>query len=227
MPRRERGRPTIASMLGESAAFLRSLVESDRTDIPGPRGDGHAVLFLPATGRSDAQTVRVRAFLAARGYAPFGWGLGLNYGPTPRLMSGAMDRLTSLAAAHGPVSLVGYSLGGLFARWLAQRAPALVRQTITVCAPFRNALQSTWFPLGSMRALWPGVDLRALAAEVEKPLPVPNTSIYSPMDGIVDWRCCVDAAAPEDNFEVSGPHTTMAGNPEARRILLERLARRF
>lgn len=214
-------------MMLEAAAFLRSFAEPDPTDIPGPRGDGHAVLFLPATGRGDAQTVRVRAFLAVRGYTPFGWGLGVNFGPAPRLMTGAMDRLVELAADRGPVSVVGYSMGGLFARWLALRAPRLVRQTVTVCAPFRNALRSTWFPLETMGALWPGADLRALAAEVEKPLSVPNTAIYSRTDGIVDWRCCFDPAASGDNFEVTGPHTTMAGNAEVRRILLERLARRL
>lgn len=220
-----RHRPTVSGMLREAAAFLGSLAQPDVTAVAGPRGDGHAVLFLPAVIRADGQTARVRKFVAANGYAAFGWALGVNLGPTPRLLTGARDRLAAIAAGHGPVSLVGYSMGGLLARWLAQRRPEDVRQVVTVCAPFNDPLHSTWFSPASILGLWPGADLRGLAEEVGKPLPVPNTAVYCRSDGIVDWRCCIDNEAPEDNFEVTGYHTTMADNAQVRRILLERLAR--
>ena len=219
--------PTPASMFREAAAFVRSAFEPEPTVIPGPRGDGHAVLFFPAVMRGDGQTAGVRNFLAANGYRAFGWDLGVNLGPVPWLLSGATARLAGLAADHGPVSLVGYSMGGLFARWLARRMPQYVRQVITVCAPFNDALHSTWFPLEAVSRFWPGPDLSVLAAEVAKPLAVPGTFIYCRSDGIVDWRCCLDEqAATGDNIEVTGHHTTMAGNPEVRRILLDRLAPR-
>ena len=222
-------RPSLATMLIEAAAFLRSLAE--RGDVsPGadiPRGDGHAVLVLPSVGRGDGQTAPIRAFLAAVGYRPFGWELGINFGPTAKLLAGAMDRLTVLAAAHGPVSLVGYSMGGLFARWLALRAPQSVRQAITVCSPFRDPAGSAAFPLEPLLDFWPGVDLRSLAQEVERPLSVPGTFLYSRADGIVAWSHCIDAnAAPGDNIEVTGPHTTMPVNPQVMRLLAERLARK-
>lgn len=220
-----RDRPTVFSMLCEAAAFVDSLVAPDVTAVSGPRGDGHAVLFLPAVIRGDGQTARVRKLVADNGYTAFGWGLGVNLGPTRRLLAGTRDRLATIAAGHGPVSLVGYSMGGLFARWLAQRTPDDVRQVITVCAPFNDPLHSTWFPLESVVGLWPGTDLRTLADEVGKPLPVPNTAIYCRTDGIADWRCCIDNEAPEDNIEVTGYHTTMADNAQVRRILLQRLAR--
>ncbi len=220
-----RHRPTLASMFREAAAFLLSLAKPDITAVPGPRGDGHAVLFIPAVMRADGQTARVRKFVAASGYTAFGWELGVNLGPVPRLLAGARNRLASLAAAHGPVSLVGYSMGGLFARWLALHKPERVRQVITVCAPFNDPLHSTWFPLESLLGIWPGADLRALAEEVAKPLSVPNTAVYCRSDGIVDWRCCTDESAPEDNIEVTGHHTTMADNAQVRRVLLGRLAR--
>lgn len=212
-------------MVREAAAFIRSFMEPEADAVPGPRGDGHAVLFLPAVMRGDGQTRAVRRFLAARGYAGFGWELGINLGPVPRLLSGAAARLLALAATHGPVSLVGYSMGGLFARWLARQFPQRVRQAITVCAPFNGPLHSTWFPLEGILRFWPGADLAALAAEIGKPLAVPGTFIYCRTDGIVDWRCCIDKSAPEDNLEVTGHHTTMAANAQVRRILLERLAR--
>ena len=215
-------------MLMESIAFLRSIPDRGivAPDPKIPRGDGHAVLVLPSICRGDGQTAPLRAFLAAIGYRPFGWELGVNLGPTARLLGGAMERLARLAAAHGPVSLVGFSMGGLFARWLALRAPQSVRQVITVCSPFRDPAGSVAFALEPALDLWPAIDLRALAAEVGRPLSVPGTFLYCRSDGIVAWSHCVDpAAAPGDNIEVTGHHTTMAKNREVMRILARRLAR--
>jgi len=225
---RETRRPSLLSMALESAAFLCSLAQRGfgRPGPEVPRGDGHAVLVLPSILRSDGETAPARAYLAALGYRPFGWELGVNFGPTARLLAGARDRLDRLAAAHGRVSLVGYSMGGLFARWLALHAPQSVRQVITVCSPFRDPAGSLAFPLEPLFRFWPGVDLRALANEVERPLAVPGTFLYCRTDGIVAWRHCIDAdAAPEDNIEVTGHHATMPANRQVMRIVAERLAR--
>lgn len=224
----DRRRPSLASMVVEAAAFLRSFLDRgfDPPVATVPRGDGHAVLVLPSILRGDGQTARVRAFLAAIGYTPFGWGLGVNLGPTAPLLAGAMARLSAIAAMHGRVSVIGYSMGGLFARWLALRAPQHVRQVITVCSPFHDPAQSVLIPLQPFLALWPGVDLRSLAKKIERPLAVPGTFLYCRSDGIVAWRHCIDEhAGPQDNIEVTGHHTTMALNPQVMRILADRLAR--
>jgi len=214
-------------MIVEAAAFMQSFAERDAEPpiASVPRGDGHAVLVLPSVIRDDAQTAHVRDFLAAIGYTPFGWELGVNLGPTAPLLAGAMSRLKGISAKHGRVSLVGYSMGGLFARWLAIRAPKHVRQLVTVCSPFRDPARSVFVPLEPFLALWPGVDLRSLAKEIEGPLAVPGTFLYCRSDGIVAWEHCIDDAAPQDNIEVTGHHTTMAGNPQVMRIIAERLAR--
>jgi pimeloyl-ACP methyl ester carboxylesterase len=192
------------------------------------RGDGHAVLVLPASLRSDRQTAQLRAFLGGLGYAARGWGLGVDIGPTAWLLRGTLARLAELAARHGPVSLVGFSMGGLFARLLAARAPTQVRQVITVCSPVVEPASSLWIPLEPLLGLWPGVDLRALAGEIAAPPRVPSTCIYSRGDGIVRWRHCLDPALPsDDHVEVSGQHVTMPHNAQVVRILAARLARRF
>ena len=192
------------------------------------RGDGHAVLVLPASLRSDRQTAQLRAFLEGLGYAARGWGLGVDIGPTASAVRGTQARLCELAARHGPVSLVGFSMGGLFARLLAARAPTQVRQVITVCSPVVEPARSVWFPLEPFLDLWPGVDLRALAGEIAAPPPVPATCIYSRDDGIVRWSHCIDPALPsDDHIEVSGQHVTMPHNAQVVRILATRLARRF
>jgi hypothetical protein len=192
------------------------------------RGDGHAVLVLPASLRSDRQTAQLRAFLEGLGYAARGWGLGVDIGPTASLLRGTGARLAELAAHHGPVSLVGFSMGGLFARLLAARTPAQVRQVITVCSPIVEPASSLWIPLEPLLGLCPGVDLRTLAGEIAAPPPVPSTCIHSRDDGIVRWTHCIDPALPsDDNLEVSGQHVTMPHNAQVVRILATRLARRF
>jgi hypothetical protein len=192
-----------------------------------PRGDGHAVLVLPASLRGDDQTAQLRAFLVGLGYAAFGWNLGVNLGPTARSVRETGRRLADLSTRHGAVSLVGFSMGGLFARLLAARHPAQVRQVITVCSPIREPARSVWIPLEAFLGLWPGVDLRALSAEVQLRPPVPSTCIYSRDDGIVRWTSCLDETGPaESNVEVSGCHVTMPHNPEVVRVLAARLARR-
>jgi hypothetical protein len=192
------------------------------------RGDGHAVLVLPASLRSDRQTVKLRAFITGLGYAAYGWSLGVNMGPTARVLVGITERLAELSARHGAVSLVGFSMGGLFARLLSARFPARVRQVITVCSPIHQPASSVWVPLEPFLGFWPAVDLRALSAEIGAPPPVPSTCIYSRDDGIVRWAHCCDAGSSSgDNIEVSGPHVTMPHNPEVIRILVARLARRF
>jgi pimeloyl-ACP methyl ester carboxylesterase len=188
------------------------------------RGDGHAVLVLPASLRSDRQTAQLRAFLAGLGYAAFGWDLGVNLGPTATVVPRLCGRLAALCAQHGTVSLVGFSMGGLFARLLATRHPARVRRVITVCSPIHEPARSVWIPLEPFLGLWPAVDLRALAAEIDAPLRVPSTCIYSRDDGIVRWSHCRDMRnRPEDNIEVTGCHVTMPHNAEVIRILARRL----
>jgi pimeloyl-ACP methyl ester carboxylesterase len=116
-------------------------------------------------------------------------------------------------------------MGGLFARWLAVRAPAQVRSVVTVCSPFRAPTESLFVPLQPLIAAWWGSDLPTLAAEVERPLSGPATFIYSRDDGIVAWESCCDATRPDDNIETHGPHVSIAQNLDVFRIVAERLAR--
>jgi len=189
-----------------------------------PRGDGHAVLALPAVLRADGLTREFQSLLRRLGYAAHGWGLGLNLGPTQRLIAGCRSRLASLAAVHGPVSLVGFSMGGLFARFLALESPRLVRRVITVGSPFRAPLHSTALPSRLFSRLWGGDRVEILAAALAKPLCVPATALYSRGDGIVAWEHCRDAAATSDNVEFSGCHMTMVRNEGIMRTIADRLA---
>ena len=140
-------------------------------------------------------------------------------------MAGVEAKLIALSDIYGPVNLVGLSMGGLFSRWLAFRHPARVRQVITVCSPFRAPLDSFWLPLRPLLAVWPIPGLEAMAQELEQPLPVPGTYLYTKRDGIVAWESCIDRRAPLDCFAIDGTHVTIASDPSVRAIVLERLAR--
>src|SRR5207248_2387683 len=66
-----------------------------------PDGDGHAVLLLPPLLGGDWQMQPLRDFLAAKGYAAYGWTLGPNLGPTERVLQGVERRLDEIRARHG------------------------------------------------------------------------------------------------------------------------------
>jgi pimeloyl-ACP methyl ester carboxylesterase len=171
-----------------------------------PRGDGGAVLVLPGILHGDAQTALLRKSLAELGYQVFGWELGPNAGPSRQLMEGVTKRLTDLATEHGTVRLVGYSMGGLFARWLAHRRTNLVRSVVTIMSPFASPLDSAWFPIRPFLPFWRDVDIGALSYMIRQPPPVPWASIYSKRDGIVWWKSCVDDEIPERCVEVQCRH---------------------
>src|SRR5579872_3091961 len=221
-------RPPLRQTLAEAVALFSPtpILEIERVVAQAPRGDGHAVLVLPALLRSDHFTDQVRGFLGELGYVAHGWELGLNIGPTKRLLDGSLERLRQIADERGPVSVVGFSLGGLFARWLSLRSPDQVRDVITVCSPIHDAADSFWLPLKPFLGMWPDVDIAKLAAEIAQQLPVPLTCVVSRQDGIVHWTsCCDQGAPPEDMIEITGPHALIARSPTVLSIVAERLAR--
>ena len=103
-----------------------------------PRGDNHPVLVLPRLHGSDASTSTLRTVLKQLGYRTYGWQLGRNIGPTSKVVHGMRARLDYLTNRYQrPVTLIGWSLGGIYARQLARRTPQAVRQVITLGSPIR------------------------------------------------------------------------------------------
>src|ERR1700684_3281063 len=98
-----------------------------------PRGEPHGVLVLPGFMATDASTQLLRRFVRGLGHTVWGWRLGRNFGPTSDIGAGT-PRLVALMAERtgGPVSIIGWSLGGVFARELARNRPEPVRQVITL-----------------------------------------------------------------------------------------------
>lgn len=212
-------RPPYRRLLGELRALLFDhAAPADPRVLP--RGDGHAVLVIPAFLTGDSFTAGLRRFLTACGYRAEGWGLGVNLGPTDATLAGLRRRLSELSAARGPVSIIGVSLGGLLARDLAHACPADVRQVITLVSPCRLPTACTIEPLFHLAL--PFYSKTIDAARLAQPLRVPSMAIYTRDDGIVAWESC--ALGGDLAVEVAGAHTTICRNPQARAAVARRLA---
>ena len=183
-----------------------------------PRGDGHPVLVIPAFLSGDFATAPLRRFLRDCGFRAEGWGLGVNWGPTPAILDGLQRRLSDLrrkgqGSDGGTVSLIGVSLGGLLARDLARKRAADVRQVITLVSPWHLPTASTIEPAVHVASRFYSHDIDP--AGISAPLPVPATSIYTRDDGIVAWQSCFAERPGESVIEVAGPHTTICRNRAA------------
>ena len=192
-------------------------------------GDGHPVLVLPGFAASDDSTWYLRNVLRTKAYAAHGWSLGTNTGPHPRIVRGIERRLLGLADSHGnAVSLVGWSLGGIYARELARAHPAHVRHVLTLGSPFRLREADRSTAQGLYRRLAPRDDPfpgRRAPEHHRNPLPVPTTSIYTRTDGVVRWHACIDTIGPtSENIEVRGTHTGLGINAAALFAVADRLA---
>jgi pimeloyl-ACP methyl ester carboxylesterase len=187
-------------------------------------GRGHVVLLVPALFTTDAVNRPLRRFLDACGYRTFGWRLGVNWGPTPRLVTGLRRRLAELRAIEGPVSVVGLSLGGLLARDLAYQCPNDVAQVITIASPFHLPTATVFEPIIHFCALCysPAIDVARLAS----PLPVPAAAIYTRQDGIVAWESCRSDDLNCQAIEVGGSHFAVCRNPDVFRAVARRLSDR-
>jgi pimeloyl-ACP methyl ester carboxylesterase len=191
-----------------------------------PKGDGHPVMVFPGLAAGDFTTLVLRHFLSDRGYAVYAWELGLNFGPRPGVLEACAERVKQLHAEHGrKVSLVGWSLGGVYAREIAKMTSDDVRLVISLGAPFSGPpkANNAWrlYELTSGQRL----DDDERIAELKKTPPVPTTSIFSRTDGVVAWQCSTEQeSASSENIEVHASHLGMGMNPTALYAVADRLA---
>ncbi|MCG8394631.1 MAG: alpha/beta hydrolase [Pseudomonadales bacterium] len=222
--------PSLGLLLGESRAalaygryLLRGLGHRQL-----PVGQGQPVLVLPGFGASDVSTRPLRRALGKLGYSVYGWAQGTNLGMNRKRKGMLVSQLQAIHTRHGqPVALVGWSLGGVFARELARAFPDLVSQVFTLGSPINGDPEAnnvtTLFNLFNPNR--PPPDRAAFEQRIPAP-PVPCTAIYTREDGIVAWQCSLEEAGPlTENVEVQGTHVGLPWNPQVLAAIAERLAR--
>ena len=194
-----------------------------------PKGDGHAVMVFPGLSANDVSTVPLRYYLQSLNYKPWGWEQGFNFGPRAGVIDEAKSNLERTFKSTGrKVSLIGWSLGGVYARELAKEMPHMVRSVITLGTPFAGSPKSTnaWrvYQLASGR----NIERESAGYDLPTAPPVPTSSIYTKTDGVVAWQASIQAPsktnARTENIEVIASHIGLGLNPTAWWAVADRLS---
>lgn len=196
-----------------------------------PKGDGHPVLVIPGLGGADGSTHYLRGFLDDLGYEAFPWGQGRNLGPRQG-MDEMTGRLTDLVKAisrdtgNQQVSLIGWSLGGIYTREIAKLCPDVIRQVITIGTPFKSIpVDSSVGKLYEFLSKDKNFKNAEVLEQISQVPPVPFTSIYSKTDGVVHWTCSIEEEGNQvENIEIPGAsHLGLGHNPISMYVIANRL----
>jgi hypothetical protein len=195
-------------------------------------GEGQPVMVLPVFGHGEESTVALRRVLDEAGFTTYDWGLGPDTGPGALGLDRLLPRLEEqvinvFEAQWKPVTLLGWSLSGIYAREVAKRTDPLVRQVITLGTPFNTAAHARG-EITLLRKL-AGEDPRAALA-IRKRLrqrpPVPCTSIYSAEDAKLPSCMCTETETLiSENIQVpAGNAMALASHPKVLEVITHRLA---
>ncbi len=223
-------KPSLGLLSSEPLRALREYAVHRCRKSRDGEGDGHPVIIFPGFCTNDRFIAPLRNQCRSQGYQVVDWGRGYNLGPrgdlstwfealtdhTAKLISGFRKRPT----------LIGWSLGGLYAREVAKSIPTLTRQVITIGSPF-NATED-FSNVGWLFRLMggsPGAFEMEAIDRLRTAPSVPTTSIYSRSDGVVAWQTCLQKNGHPrcQDIEVTGSHLGMPWNASVLRIIEDRL----
>ena len=218
-----------ACEIGRASVEYSSSLLVDTLVPAADDGQGRPVLVLPGFYSPDSATRRCRSHLRGHGYHPHGWRMGRNFGLTDEIIDGVLARFDEVQARHDErISVVGWSFGGLLARWLGHQRSERVRQVICLGSPYRVEGEHTrTTPLFERAVRTHGFSTRAFEVvdTLREPLPVPVTAIYSKTDGMVNWRgCTIGETEDGENIAVPSSHVGLVSNPLSLAVLTDRLA---
>lgn len=212
--------------------YMYSIFFSPTLYLISPKGDNHPVIVFPGLGASDGSTEYMRSYLTTLGYSVYSWGLGRNIGPRNGLDSLLTDiecKIKEVSKEHNgsKVSLIGWSLGGIYAREIAKICPDLIRQVITLGTPFKgDATSSNVTFLYDMLSNDKSHYDPYIIDVVSKKPDVPFTSIYSKTDGVVHWTSSIEEDSDiSENIEIPcSSHLGLGHNYVSMYIIADRLS---
>ena len=205
--------------------------------MEAPTGDGHPVLLVPGFMASESSLIALKLFLQNKGYEVHTWGLGRNMGFRSKHANALPQKIRYLHHITGKkVSLVGWSLGGVFSMYGAQNALECVRSIITLGSPVSVETTGSQSP-NLVKALYRMVSHRlGASAHMMQPrakvmrerrrLAIPTSCLYSLSDGVVPpQEATIDGdPAMHENIQVPGSHIGLGFNGIVLAIVAERLA---
>jgi|SRR5882672_10461973 len=205
--------------------------------MSAPRGDGHPVLLLPGFMGDKGSLVALKFFLRNRGYDAQSWGFGRNVGFHNKHSNALEQKIRYIHHRTGrKVSLVGWSLGGVFALNAAHQAGDCLRSVITLGSPVSAAAEGSKsapllmamyrmiaHPLGPAAHV---MQPRAKKLRDRVAPPVPMSCLFSEGDGVVPPQEATIDGDPSmhENIRVAGSHAGLGFNPMVLYVLAERLA---
>lgn len=212
--------PRPEGVSGPPARFLWAELlalgrRSGRAVAAQPAKRPQPVMLLPGFGAHPARMRRMERTLAAAGHTVYHWGLGFNLGPTPENFAFLMRRVGALARAHEqPVALIGWSLGGLFAREIARRQPERVARVITMGTPFSGDPRANNAWRAYQMITGHPVDEPPIDSPLAAKPPVPTIALWSPRDGVIHPRSACGRPGERDRaVALRCNHLSFPGDP--------------
>jgi pimeloyl-ACP methyl ester carboxylesterase len=221
--------PPIGLALTEATramAEITALGLSRRALKSMPAGDGHGVMVIPGFLGDDGYNGRLRNYLNGLDYHCIGWEQGRNLGPRDDLLERLVEHIVNLAEfTGGKVTLIGHSLGGIYARELAKEIPQQVRQVITLGSPFGEGRHTGSYPSRLFNLMNPSDEIPIDQELLSEPPPMPTTAVFSKADGVCNWLSCYQRGRHPhvQSVQVWGSHCGLTLNPMVWLLLADRL----
>lgn len=182
--------PAWERLLGELRTPIEHWQAAHRPRVVEPlHGPSRPVMLLPGFGTHPARMKPLARALQAAGHRVSDWGLGFNFGPSEERFERLCERVVTMARKEGePLVLVGWSLGGIFAREVARAHPEAVRLVITMGSPFSGDRRANNAWRAYQLIAGHSVDAPPIGRDMAVKPPVPTVALWSPRDGIISPR---------------------------------------